>query len=205
MSEQISHELYNRIPSVEKQQDALEYSNLSSVWTNIFEIFVRHGAQNDFGLALLHRHQDLPPGHAMVHSWDQLERDLCRPEMLGTREVYPLSYCLQDGRFMAYEFAAIPTPTPPTAFLRDLVGLLQSNELESIIAVAHISDRESIWTETMLEDCRGTVAVKSNQDPGSCPDNYITTEWAFRDATGTPNMVAVKGCVKQDNGGHARN
>ena len=196
MAEPITCELYNRIADVDKQQDALECSTLSSLWSDITEIFVRHVSQDDFGLALLHRHMDLPRGHAMVHSYDHLERDLCRPEILGTRKVYPLSYCIQDDCFMAYEFAVEPTPTPAAPFLRDMKGLLQRHQLGSIIAVAHISDQKCTWVETMLEDCTGTVAIKSGQDLGSWPDIYITTEWAFRDETGTPRMVAVKGCER---------
>ena len=205
MAEAISSELYNCIPNVEKQHAALARSAFPSVWSDIFEVFVGHGVQSKFGLALLHRHLDLPTGHAMVHAWDQSERDLCQPEELGRRNVHPQSYCLHNGRFIAYEFAAEPTSAPPAAFLQDLKAVLQRNQLESIIAVTHISNKDRTWTETTLEDCKGTVAVESNQDLRSGLDTHVATEWAFRDITGTLCMVAVKTCKTLEHGGHDPN
>lgn len=204
MAEPISCELYNCIASIESQQQALEHSTFYTIWNDIFDIFVKHAALERFGLALLHRHLRLSPGYIMMHSWDFDERDVCRPEIVGTREAYPLSYCLKDGQFMAYEFTSKRTPTPAAAFLQDMADVLQNNALGNIISLAHIHDRNSVWTETMLESARGTLATKSDHELGCHCNRYIITEWAFEERTGVPLMLPLKGCERQDNGGHAR-
>lgn len=204
MAEPISCELYNCIPSIESQNEALQNSTFTSVWSDMLEIFVRHQAQNDYGVVVLHRHLDLSPGYAMIHRLDKLQRDICRPEPLGSCEVHPLSYCCLEGRLLAYEYAAQRTPTPGVAFLRDIFGLLQTHNLEHIVAVTYVGDPDKTWIETMLEDGGGTVATQSLLDLNSFSNDYIITEWTLNNHAGTPCILARRGCKREDNAGHSR-
>lgn len=99
-----SNPKYNEIQDVEIQNEKLKALPIESLQDSLFHIFNDHNAQHDFGLALVHRHYDLRPGHIMVHSRDEQARDVCRAEQMREQDVYPRSYYIHQGEFVPYEF-----------------------------------------------------------------------------------------------------
>lgn len=203
MAGEVSPGLYNSIPGIDDQVAALNRSAFSSVWVELCQAFIRHQAHKEFGVALLHRHLDLPSGYAMVHSWNEFGEDICRPEPVGLRKVFPSSYYLRRGRFLAFEFTVDPTPTPSSEFLVDVLKVLQDHQLAHLIAVVHVGKGYDMRMEEMLEHDEGTIATTWESDP-KVFSHYATTEWAFDDGDGKPHLVALKACKQEDNGGHSR-
>ena len=197
-------ELYNLINDVESQSSALEETSFFSIWHDIFGIVAKHSALHDFGIALLHRHRHLPPEHVMVHEIDQCGQDVCRPEPLDIRRLYPVSYYLRDGSAFAYEFSPRPTPVPNAAFLADMTDFLGAHNLQDLVALSHIQDWGSTWLERMTDDMEGTLSVRCCGGHIIPQDQFIVTEWSFTATKHGPHMIALKGCAKQDNGGHLR-
>lgn len=204
MAQPIPSELYNRIRDVESQSSALESSSIGSLWTDIYGILARHDAHKNFGIGLLHRHLDLPSEHIMVHETDEHGHDVCRPEIFGARSVYPASYQLQDDCIMAYEFSSTPTRIPPSALLHDLAAFLRASHLQELVALSHIHTWDCAWLEQMTDDLKGTYSISAPLEFPSSQHGYIATEWGFIVSEGGVHTVELKGCIKQDNGGHSR-
>ena len=160
----------------ESQSSALEESFFVSIWLDIFNIVTIHNALHDCGIALLHHHRRLPLEHAMVHQMDQSGCDVCRPEALGTRRLYPVSYYFRDGCAFAYEFSPRHTPAPNAALLADLTNFLKAHHLQDLVALSHIQDWGSSWLERMTDDMEGTLSVRCREGFILPQSQFIVTE-----------------------------
>lgn len=168
----------------------------------IARIFLSHGAHLDYGIALLHRHHDLPPGHAMVHESEGPDTSICRIEPLGLREIFPSSHHLVEDDFLPYEFTYERVQPPPTDFLAELATFLMARGLSEIIAVTHLSSKTERWLESMTDN--GTTSTRMlERDDDLWPAGHIPTEWHMRQDEGTIEIIASKFCHDEP-AGHRR-
>ncbi|KAF2158940.1 hypothetical protein M409DRAFT_30571 [Zasmidium cellare ATCC 36951] len=197
---------YNKIDFVHEQRSWLLHADARQVLLDLANIFIRHGANTNFAITLLHRHHQLHPGHAMIHVRDCSGADICSMEQLGTRQIYPCAYhCLldQDTPFLPFEFSSDPLPTPDPSFLSDVANYLRLRNLCNRIGVSYTDGSQEVWTERLLDNGQGTIAVVASQDQASLDDNYIVTEWFVSQDENGINTVAIKGCNDQEVG-HSR-
>lgn len=195
---------YNSIEFLEQQRNALESRTLYHDLSAVSAIFLKHKANLQFGIALLHRHHDLPQGHAMVHSYDSHMEDTCRVAALDVREIYPSAYHLHNEEFIPYEFSYSPTPTPASAFLAELAIFLKSRSLHRVLALCNTSPLEPCWMETLSPDGEGTVAKRIPQQLEETSPGYIITEWGVLETSGGCQIRALKGCETLITGVHKR-
>ena len=76
--------------------------------------------------------------------------------------------------------------------------------MQELVALSHIEGLDSTWLERMNDDMESTLAVCHNDTLVIAPQEYIVTEWGFTGTKAGPQMVPLKGCSKQENGGHLR-
>lgn len=192
---------YNRIAYIDEQRVALLRLMRNDSFDQIARIFSEHGAHLNFGMALLHRHHDLPSGHAMVHTPDGPDTDICRMERWGAREIFPSSYQLVRDGFLPYEFTSERAPLPPTGFLAELATFLRNHGLSTLVAIAHLSPQGERWLENTTDD--GTISTRLSGEIHSWPTNHIITEWYIRHDEESIKMIASKACVDEP-AGHRR-
>ena len=190
---------YNRIGHIDEQRGFSEQVRQYS--RPIGEIFQRHGAFTDFGISLVHRHGELPHGHAMVHSYDTPNEDACSIEPLGLRTIYPCSYHLDAHTFRPFEFSSLPTPIPGSDFLSELEAFLRNHNLGHIVGVCHVSPSELPWSEKLSSDGKGTIATRLPRQIEH--EDCITTEWIYRESGDGLMVVAYKDCITKE-AGHVR-
>lgn len=192
---------YNRIAYVDEQRVALLRLTRNDSFEEIAQIFLKHGAHLSFGMALLHRHHELPPGHAMVHMPDGPDTDICRMEPWGAHETFPSSYQLFQDVFLPYEFTSERVPPPPIGFLAELATFLRSHGLSTTVAITHLSNRGDRWLEHTTE--RGTTATRLTEKSNCWPGDHIVTEWYLREDDGAIKWIASKVCLTEP-AGHRR-
>ena len=88
--------------------------------------------------------------------------------------------------------------------MADLTNFLRAHHLQDLVALSHIEDWSSTWLERMTDDTEGTLSVRCREGLILPQTQLIVTEWGFTATKDGPQMVALKGCAKQDNGGHLR-
>lgn len=91
---------YNRIPELLKQTHNVNHTILHEAGC----VFVKHQVQQDFGLALLHRHQSLDPGCVMVHTKNEEQDHLCAMEPFDSEMLYAESFFVgSEGKMIPFE------------------------------------------------------------------------------------------------------
>lgn len=194
---------YNQINLIHQQRVLSLQASFQDALSCIAQIFVRHQAHVHFAITLLHRHHDLPPGCAMVHSHGDLNEDSCSMERLGTRGIFPYAYhCCLEGEinFLPYEFSATPVPAPDKAFLAEVAAYLRQHSLCEAIAISYTADPQQVWIETMSRDHQGTTAVVVSKAQLPWHEDYTVTEWAvIQDDVGI-RITAIKGCNDKEVG-----
>lgn len=193
---------YNRIRHIDQQYPSWHQDVPYEVLQQLGAIFHASGADKDFGLVLLHRHAQLPTGFVMVHSRDDLQRDICEMEAVGTREVFPSSYLLNDAQFFPYEFSAGRTPTPSPTLLHRLSECLRMHNLENTLGLANILCRDHLWLETIQLGGQRMVSESVPCEPKNFDTHFVQTEWAILMINDAYVLRAVKGCSKPEVGGH---
>lgn len=196
--------LYNRAPTIDEQHEVLSGPIFASACAKISNLFIQHRVQTHFGIALLHRHFSLAPGQVMVHWQDELGRDICRPEKLGQRRIYPCSYHVLDGRFLPFEYSSIRTPEPTMGLFSGLVEVFHEYALENTLAVCYIPSDDTARLETISSDFDGTITTSLSEGLDLLSHEYTITECIFREDANGVNVVPVKACKKLENGGHKR-
>lgn len=192
---------YNRIAYIDEQRVALLRLMQSDSFEEIARVFLKHGAHHNFGMALLHRHHKLPSGHAMVHTPDGPDTDICRMELLGTREIFPSSYQLVQDDFLPFEFTSERIPSPPTDFLVELATFLRGHDLSTTVAITHLSNHGERWLEHTTD--KGTTAIRLTEESNSWPGDNIATEWYLRQDKGITQWSASRVCLVEP-AGHRR-
>jgi hypothetical protein len=159
----------------------------------------------NFAIALLHRHHDLRPGYAMVHSRSSIDEDRCDMEPIGTRRMFPCAYhcCDVSTDFLPYEFSSVSIPVPDKAFLSELASFLRQYNLYETIAIAHVDNRQQLWMERISQDGTGTIATAVSGDQVVLDENYTVTEWAVIQNDIETKVTAIKGCDDKEVG-HTR-
>lgn len=193
---------YNRIKHIDEQ--CLDWHLLipDEVLQQIGEIFHASQSHKDFGLALLHRHGQIPPECVMVHSQDGLQRDICDIEVAGMRQIFPSAYLLDDSQFFPFEFSSVENPTPNSALLQKLAELLRAHHLEKILGVSRIPSDDTLWLEEVALDGKRLVAEMAPREPDDFNARFVQTEWAIRRREDKYVLRALKGCQKPEVGGH---
>lgn len=59
---------YNNIRLIDEHYEDLKGSQFARACNALCDIYLKHHAHRNFGIALLHRHHALPSEHVMVHS-----------------------------------------------------------------------------------------------------------------------------------------
>lgn len=194
---------YNRIGFIGEQKSRLQSISLPSILYAIAQIIQNHQAHVDFGIALLHRHYDLPDGYAMVHSSGNSEEDTCTMERFGTRQLYPCSYHFDSRGFHPFEFSSAPTPVPRRDFLLEIAAFLQSRGLCHIFGLSHVRRTQEPWSERLSPDGRGTIATRQPHGIDFSMQEEDVTEWIIIEGIAGMEVKAFKTCVDTE-AGHKR-
>ena len=190
---------YSRMRTFQDQRHSIDQSMLQS----ITEIFVKHHAHHQFGVILLHRHQDLRPGCVMVHTRTLLDQDICSMEPWGSRELYPISFCLDSQKeFVPIEFSSTPATDPNLDFLSDMRSFLYENDLHEVLGISHLSPAERPWIEHLLPNGQGTISTLLGKEIESSGQAITATAWAFYPRSTGISVKVYKACVETESGGH---
>ena len=187
---------YNQIKLIHQQRHWPSQTLFRDALNHIAQIFAQYRANLKFGIALLHRHHELRPGCAMVHSRGPMGEDHCSMEQLGDRRIFPCAFHCgpdEDFDFLPYEFSALPVPAPDQTFLSALAAYLRQSELREAIAIIHIDDPGKAWVEHPSPDGYGTIAVIAREQ-GIWDEGYTTTEWAVVQHELEVRATAIKAC-----------
>jgi len=138
----------------------------------------------------------------MVHTRDDMRKDICEMEVVGMREVFPSSYLLDDAQFFPYEFSAARTPRPSSTLLCGLAECLRMHHLEKTLGLANIPSRDQLWLETMQLDGQRMVSESVPHEPENFDIHFVQTEWTILMTNDVYSLRAVKGCSKPEVGGH---
>lgn len=201
----LSHR-YNHIRLLHQQRDLLARTSFQEALSSLAQIFVRHRANLNFAITLLHRHHDLPAGYAMVHSHDSMSEDRCSMEQLGDSSIFPYAFhcCFDNGSdFVPYEFSARAVPVPSRPFLSEVAACLRQHGLCEALAISCMTDPGQVWMESLSRDGSGTIAVTSSMDRLIWPEDYTVTEWAVIQDELQTEVIAIKGCNDKEPG-HTR-
>ena len=176
------------------------------------EILCRHGLQSLFGVSLLHRHDDLQEGSAMVHSRPDSHTDICQMVPVGgetalSRHSPCLYHLNQKRQWQSLEFDRrserdVDLAIPGDGFWRQTRSFLEAHQLENVLAVSRLSPDGQFWIEALLENGTGTISRRVPRDQyvhtGS---GRVVTEWAFHKEEGIIKLTATKVCRKPAEGG----
>ncbi|KAF2208992.1 hypothetical protein CERZMDRAFT_107329 [Cercospora zeae-maydis SCOH1-5] len=167
---------YNRIHSIEEQKRAAEEIDLPNVLRSAAQILLQHGAHLNFGISLVHRHQDLAPNCAMIHSYDAPGSDTCHMERLMDVQIFPQAYHLDRDGFLPYEYSFEPTHIPEAPMLDELAALLRREDASELIGLFHIKELGALWLERPSSHGNGTTATRLPQG-NTLSSDIIVTEW----------------------------
>lgn len=165
------------------------------------KIFLKHQTQHELGLGLLHRHQDLKPGHAMVHRKRNNHEEICTMEPVGSSPLHPSSFYISgNGAFMPFEYTDEIRVAPSRDFMAELGSALKTQSLEQDFCVAYLEPFEGLLVERELSDCDGTVATRVEEKHYA--GSGVTTVWAFALEGQRLLVKARRVCETQQSGGH---
>lgn len=199
-------ERYNRIKFISEQRIWLSTASFCDALAELAQIFVRHRANNSFAIALLHRHLDLDPGYALVHSSKEHDTDICRAEELGARVIYPSAYHCDPERetlFSPFEFSSSPLSVPEDEFLIEIATCLRQRNMCEVIAISCLSDPTQAWIETSSHESQVTTAKVAKEKDILSLGDYVVTEWAVLQNSEEIELHATKVCDDKEVG-HAR-
>jgi len=178
---------FNTIPHYERQIKTLDASILAA----ISKIFIATGANDAFGAGILHRHQDLHDGQAIVHTISNQYVDVAEIKDISGMDRSSLKgtafFLNQEGFFQPYEFASTTdlVPSLKPAFTRELAEFLKANKLENYVAVVpnphKIGGMGNMLEYTILD---GKVNIRIPHRVGTAPVTGTniaeeSCEWGF--------------------------
>ncbi|KAK3045654.1 hypothetical protein LTR09_012786 [Extremus antarcticus] len=196
---------YSTITLFEEQHHDVD----AAVLHELAKMFVRHKLHEDFGISLLHRHDDIANDLVMVHTRsleEDRQVDRCRPEILGLRPIFPILFFLYGQReYLPYEFSAhIPkqsTQTPNKEFLEEFASFLQNRRLEDTLGLFRREGPEEHWLEQTLPQDTGTIAtITALDNVVGC----VATRWIFVRTEQTILVKTVADCIPTSSAGHDR-
>jgi hypothetical protein len=188
---------YNSLPHPDEQPRVSD-----GMLKELGEVFVRHGAQDIFGIHLLHSHFTAPQGTALLGvdfpMTDKTQACWTKPvpaEEMMAKPLHGHVFCVQpDGALIAYEFhegkADFNEESVQPAFFREFAEFLQHNHLASLLAL-ELLDGHRDHTKTELQvGPLATVNFHENDVFGLDPQS-ITTGWSFQ--VGDDGIISCKG------------
>ena len=202
----VTPEQYNLIECLESQIHCDPIPHLE----RLGRIFVGHKAQRDHGISLLHRHDNLLPGHVMLYTRPCVEVITCKMEEVEYIEreapdAVPCSFYLDSGRrFQSFEYARnLDHVYLHDQFLEEVADYLTRHNLSRVFGIAQIwpDFATGRWVETLRHEARGIVGhLHLETQPA---ESGIVTEWRFVESTGTIIPMATKECITtKEGGGH---
>lgn len=196
-------ERYNRIATIEEQDLRWERLVTEDDLRRLGGVFYDTDSMRHFGLALLHRHNDIPASHAMVHSYGLDGQDSCQAEKIGMRSIYPCSYHLHEERFVPFEYSTDPQPVPSPALVDGVRRSLKDCGLEHVLAISCISFPRQFWVEEVQRDGTGTVARMVTDFTEEHGGAYVNTAWAVQRQDGIYSLQVLRVCeIPKSGGGH---
>lgn len=184
---------YNRLHLIEEQQRAVGEIDFANLLRAAGHILLKHGAHLNFGISLVHRHHDLAPNCAMIHSYDALGSDTCHMERLVGVPMFPQAYHLDRDGFLPYEYSFDPTDTPEAPMLDELAALLRREDASHLIGLFHVKELGAPWLERLSSRGNGTAAMRLPQGT-TLSSETIITEWIVRGDGPCEDLVAYKAC-----------
>lgn len=187
--------MYNRIPFFEEQQHTVDLEVLHTLG----HVFVKHHLQDQFGICLLHRHQELRLGHAMTYHTNDQGDDICQEEEVGLHERYPCSFFLDESRsFLPFEYSRKPVQPAKDSFLDELAQRLLYFGIQDVLGFTYLAPSRRPMYETILPDGQGTISTKLDCEIDLNASNSVVTEWAVLEEGDGIRMRAMKACVKDE-------
>lgn len=188
---------YNRVRDISQQHHRVDNSTLRLAGN----IFVKHQVEQIFGLALLHRHQELEPGFVMVHTESASHEDLCTVHPYDKSKIYPLSFFMDSQSiFRPQEFSSKPAIPPSNNFLSDIGLFFKKHNLEQVFSITRISSPEKLWIERGLSNGKGTIATMV--ESGDDIDDGVITVWGFGLEDSWIKITLLRKCETAQSSGH---
>jgi hypothetical protein len=188
---------YNSLFSVEYANAAVRNDNaISHFLADAAVLFVSHGMQSLFGVALLHRHHTLRDGERMIQYGESFGDEpalVTRPVVGPDQEsAVPWVWTLQDGQLHPMEFTTDPLARSlftqgrqlPEAFVADFAELIDRSPVGHLIGLAIV---ERGFYNSATDDC-GPIEYTADQtrsnvifirERSSFESHSIETTWAF--------------------------
>ena len=166
------------------------------------EIFVRHRAQDIFGIHLLHSHFTAPKGTVLLGVefpvTNATQACWTKPvpaEELAAKPVHGHVFRLQsDGTFVAYEFhqgeAAFKGESIGPAFFEEFADFLHRNNLADLLALELLDGPQDHIQKELQVGPQATVLFHEKDVIGLSPST-ITTGWSFK--VGDDGIISCKG------------
>ncbi|KAI1132210.1 hypothetical protein F5Y10DRAFT_261456 [Nemania abortiva] len=180
-----SHEHYDSLLDIMDAANALESSGiLTSLTSSIGRIFIKHGVENVFGLALLHKHFDMEPTEMLVEfgnvsvPWDAE----CNKSEI--HRITPTSWRFITGGIAPYEFTAGETTSLPgdqnyDEFTLELGNLLRDMHLDQLLGFRQIG-KSTIESPAIMEFTSGRANVTVPDALWAQNKDYAAVEAAWQ-------------------------
>jgi hypothetical protein len=206
-----------RLPSSERVFHKREGNNFLD--HGLADLFSKHNVFDVFTVVLLHRHNTLKQGEAMVDAngtssaWTLGNVDSNTTKYGGT--VQPTTWMVLGSQLMPYEFAFSPTQDSGTlegilsspaniAFLEDFVAYVGTHELGGVFGVA-LAQGKGVHT---MEISEGEVNITFKTPAGISyvGSDYVPAAWEYsREGSdgGIIKRMCFKNCNKASDGTHS--
>jgi len=190
-------ERYNALVPVEAADRIVRANNaLGEMLSRAGVLFVKHGMQSRFGMALLHRHHTCHVGERMTQAPGRVNDEsalVTQPLAAGThhRPGIPWVWSVSEGEFYPMEFTTDSKAerlyhdpaNVPEAFLNEFVELVTASPIGHLLGLAVVErafydtiPAESIAVEYSNIERRASIVLARERHEVS---NTIETTWAF--------------------------
>ena len=168
---------YNEIPHID-DQPFLTTSEL----IGIGELLVKHEAEGDFGVHLLHRHFEIHDDTVMFNFSDGGNQYSAMTSVsdLNSDQIQPSTFLLGvDDDFTSYEYCYLPKPCSiPEPLASELALHIRTKGLQSFVGIERLNrgELDGIWEElphNAYSTYRTRVTQEDRKDAGK------PTAWAF--------------------------
>lgn len=190
--------LWNRYNSLREDSEQPQVSNNHLAY--LAQLFIRHNAQNTFGLHLIHSHFKIPYDTVMLGTTFELGFPgyWTQPELYETVSTIPVHghiFVVNSAEcLLPYEYREGEAPTTARdiglVFFEELSAYLTSNKLEQLLGLQILEERldsqlhmEYVIAEQATIMIRGEHAAQSNI--------YRVTGWTF--VQEVDGSISVKG------------
>ena len=197
---------YNQIKPFHEQTHDIDANDLST----LAEVLVKHGEQSCWGIALLHRHHELPAGHAMVRLQTDTDEEICRIKPLGENKLYPVSlYCsppyagAEKATFVEFEYSTHRTTGLSDDCLEEFASVLEHQKNSTVLGLSHVSPTQKQRVETLLPDNTGTITTPLLHEIDVSKPGVVVTLWGIlSNGEDHIEIKPLQKCYEPPFGGH---